>query len=413
MARIIPGFPFWVLLFCMSQQTVSDTTIYDMDSAKKQDIGNLAASIDYFTNSLYQAVATGTNENVFMSPFSVATVLSMVYLGARQNSAKQFENVLKITSNLDSVALAFKEYFSLLKTSDKLVTFNSVNRLYASEKFPFSEDYKNNMVKYFFSDIENVDFITNAEKTRITINDWVKNNTNNKITDLLPSGSLTPQSILVLINAVYFKGMWAKKFPEHATKSRKFYLSSDKTVSHDFMYKSEDFNTKISDNYKVVELPYIGKAFSMFVILPNEINGLAALEKEINAQFLKDIIDRKGFQMMLLELNMPKFRLESSFQLGDVLKKLGLSDIFDPQKADLSGMTGGEKNIYASEMFHKAFVDVNEEGTEAAAASGMVVSNYMSRIGMQFDVNHPFTFLVVDDRTKMIHFIGKVTNPTI
>ncbi|XP_036367119.1 serpin B3-like isoform X2 [Octopus sinensis] len=342
-----------------------------MDSAKKQDISNLAASIDYFTNSLYQAVATGINENVFMSPFSVATVLSMVYLGARQNSSKQFENVLKITSNPDSVALAFKEYFSLLKNSDKLVTSNLVNRLCANEKFPISEDYKNNMVKYFFSDIENVDFITNAEKTRITINDWVKNNTNNKITDLLPSGSLTPQSVLVLINAVYFKGTWAETFGKKATSSRKFYLSSDKTVSHDFMYLSEGFNTKISDNYKVVELPYIGKAFSMFVILPNEINGLAALEKEINAQFLKDIVDRKGFQMMCLKLHMPKFCLESSFQLGDVLKKLGLSDIFDPLKADLSGMTGAEKNIYASEMFHKAFVDVNEEGTEAAAATGI------------------------------------------
>ncbi|CAI9736903.1 Hypothetical predicted protein [Octopus vulgaris] len=409
MAEVISCLIFLIALSCVSQQTASDTT---MDSAKKQAIGNLAASIDYFTNSLYQAVATRINENVFMSPLSVATVLSMVYLGARQNSAKQFENVLKITSNPDSVALAFKEYFSLLKNSDKLVTFNSVNRLYASEIFPISEDYKNNMVKYFFSDIENVDFIINAEKTRRTINDWVKNNTNNKITDLLPSGSLTPQSILVLINAVYFKGMWAKKFPEHATKSRKFYLRSDKTVFHDFMYKSEDFNTKTSDNYKVVELPYIGKAFSMFVILPNDINGLAALEKEINAQFLKDIINRKGFEMMYLELHMPKFRLESCFQLGEVLKKLGLSDIFDPLKADLSGMTGGEKNIYASEMFHKAFVNVNEEGTEAAAASGMVAMAMSVQIGMEFYVNHPFTFLIVDNRTKMIHFIGKVTNPT-
>ncbi|XP_029648324.1 leukocyte elastase inhibitor-like [Octopus sinensis] len=385
-----------------------------MDSAKKQDISNLAASIDYFTNSLYQAVATGINENVFMSPFSVATVLSMVYLGARQNSAKQFENVLKITSNPDSVALAFKEYFSLLKNSDKRVTSNLVNRLCANEKFPISEDYKNNMVKYFFSDIENVDFITNAEKTRITINDWVKNTTNNKITDLLPSGSLTPQSVLVLINAVYFKGTWAEIFSERATSSRKFYLSSDKTVSHDFMYLSEGFNSKISDNYKVVELRYIGKAFSMFVILPNEINGLAALEKEINAQFLKDIIDRKGFEGLFLELRMPKFRLESSFQLGEVLIKLGLSDIFDPQKADLSGMTGGEKNIYASEMFHKAFVEVNEEGTEAAAATGMFAMDLSGYFGMpmDFDVNHPFTFLIVDNQTKMIHFIGKVTNPT-
>uniref|UniRef100_A0A0L8II22 Serpin domain-containing protein n=1 Tax=Octopus bimaculoides TaxID=37653 RepID=A0A0L8II22_OCTBM len=413
MARIITGFLFLAVLFCMSQQTVSDTIAYNMDSAKKQDISNLAASVDYFTNSLYQSVATGTNENVFMSPFSVATVLSMVYLGARQNSAKQFENVLKITSNPDSVALAFKEYFSLLKNSDKLVTFNSVNRLYASEKFPISEDYKNNISNYFFSDIENVDFITNAEKTRIAINDWVKNNTNNKITDLLPSGSLTPQSVLVLINAVYFKGMWAEKFSEHATSSRKFYLSSDKTVSHDFMFKSEDFHIKISENYKVVELPYIGKAFSMFVILPNEINGLAALEKEINAEFLKDIVDGKGFKLRRLQLNMPKFRLESSFKLGDVLKKLGLPDIFDPQKADLSGMTGGEKNICASEMFHKAFVDVNEEGTEAAAATEIHLVLCSAKIGMDFDVNHPFSFLIVDNRTKMIHFIGKVTNPTI
>ncbi|CAI9736912.1 Hypothetical predicted protein [Octopus vulgaris] len=109
---------------------------------------------------------------------------------------------------------------------------------------------------------------------------------------------------------------------------------------------------------------------------------------------------------------MPKFRLESSFQLGEVLKKLGLPDIFDPLKADLSGMTGGEKNIYASEMFHKAFVDVNEEGTEAAAAAGMVMVGFCAKIGMKFDVNHPFTFLIVDNRTKMIHFIGKVTNPT-
>ncbi|XP_014783776.1 serpin B3 [Octopus bimaculoides] len=384
-----------------------------MDSAKKQDISDLAASVDYFTNSLYEAVAAGTNENVFISPFSVATVLAMVYFGARQNSATQLENVLNITSTPDSVALAFKEYFSLLKNSDKLITFNSVNCLYANEKYHISEDYKNIIIKYFFSDIENVDFIKNAEKTRITVNDWVKNKTNDKITDLLPSGSLTPRTVLLLINAVYFKGIWADKFPEQETYSKQFYLSPDKTVSHDFMYISEYFSTKVSKNYKVVELPYTGKSFSMFVILPNEINGLAVLEKEINAQFLKKIVNRKGFKMRYLELNMPKFRLESSFQLGDVLKKLGLFDIFDPQKADLSGMTRHNNNIFANEMFHKAFVDVNEKGTEAAAAFGVMVTDGIIEIDMQFDVNHPFIFLIVDNQAKMIHFIGKVTNPTI
>ncbi|XP_029645070.1 serpin B11-like isoform X2 [Octopus sinensis] len=384
-----------------------------MDSEKGQDINDLAASVDYFTNNLYQAVAAGTNENVFMSPFSVATVLSMVYFGARQNSATQLENVLKITSTPDSVALAFKEYFSLLKNLDKLITFNSVNCLYANEKYHISDKYKINIVKYFFSDIKNVDFIKNAEKTRIIINDWVENKTNDKITDLLPSGSLTPHTVLLLINAVYFKGIWAEKFPKKATYSKQFYLSPYKTVSHDFMYISEYFNTKVSKNYKVVELPYIEKSFSMFVILPNEINGLAVLEKEINAQFLKEIVNRKKFQERYLELSMPKFRLQCSFNLGDVLKKLGLSDIFDPRKADLSGMTDSENNIYASEMFHKAFVNVDEKGTEAAAAFGMFVIDGVKTVDMQFDVNHPFIFLIVHNETEMIHFIGKVINPTI
>ncbi|GAB1605389.1 leukocyte elastase inhibitor-like isoform X1 [Argonauta hians] len=409
MAEVIKNLLFLMFYIMTLKPQLSEAIDFKMNP----QISSLAASVDYFTSKLYIAVATTTNENVFMSPFSIATILAMVHSGAKQNSAKQLENALNITSNPNFLTLAFQQYISALKKSNMGITFNSVNRLYANEHFHISGDYKKNISKYYFSDVESADFEKNSENTRIHINDWVMKNTNNKIKDLLPNGSLTPQTMLVLINAVYFKGKWEEKFPEQATSSQKFHLSSDKTISHDFMYVSENFNTKIDSNYKVVELPYIGKAFSMFIILPNKINGLHSLEKGIDAQFLEDIIGRKGFESLYLELFMPKFRLESDFQLGMVLKQLGVSDLFDANKADLSGMTDGQKNMFASEVFHKAFVEVNEEGTEAAAATGMVMMAMSAQMGIQFNVDHPFMFLIVDNQAQLIHFIGKVTNPSL
>ncbi|XP_029648048.1 leukocyte elastase inhibitor isoform X2 [Octopus sinensis] len=380
-------------------------------SNQHQEIKNLAASIDHFTSSLFQEMVIGTNENVFMSPFSVATILSMVYLGAKQISAEHLKNVLNVTSTPNDLALAYKKYFSVQKNSNEANMSKSVNRLYVEDKFPVSESYKHKILEYFFTDVKNVDFFKNAERIRIDINKWVKNETYNKITDLLPSKSLSSDTVLLLVNAMHFEGMWAARFPERVTSSREFHLSSGKTVSCDSMFISEDFNTKISQNYKAVELPYMGVKFSMFVILSNKMDGLAALEKEINAQFLKETTERKGFERLSLELYLPKFHFQSAFELSDTLQKLGLSDIFDASKANLSGISS-EKDLYVSKFFHKTFIDVNEKGTDAHAASGEVVINPVSaQTGTKFDVNHPFIFLIADRRTKLIYFIGKVTNP--
>ncbi|XP_052830615.1 serpin B3 isoform X2 [Octopus bimaculoides] len=380
-------------------------------SNQHQEIKNLAASIDYFTSSLFQDMVIGINENVFMSPFSVATILSMVYLGAKQNSAEQLKNVLNVTSTPNALALAYKKYFSVQKNSNEANMSKSVNRLYVDDKFPILKSYKHKISNYFFTDIKNVDFIKKAERIRIDINKWVKKETYNEITDLLPSKSLSSDTVLLLVNAMHFEGMWAERFPEKVTSSREFHLSSGKTISYDSMFISEDFNTKISHNYKAVELPYMGEKFSMFVILPNKMDGLAALEKEINAEFLKEIKERKGFKQLSLELYLPKFHFQSAFELSDTLQNLGLSDIFDASKANLSGISS-RKNLYVNKFFHKTFIDVNEKGTEAAAASGEVVINPVSaQTGTIFDVNHPFIFLIADRRIKMIYFIGKVTNP--
>lgn len=380
-------------------------------SNQHQEIKKLAASIDHFTSRLYQEMVTGINENVFISPFSIATVLSMVYFGAKQNSAEQLKNVLNISSTPKAVASAYRKYFWGQKNSHDANICKSVNRLYIEDKFPISKSYKHDISEYFFTDIKNVDFVRNAERIRINVNKWVKKETYNEITDLLPSKSLSSDTALLLVNAMYFQGVWARRFQEKVTSPREFHLSSGKAVSCDFMFLSEDFNTKISHNYKAVELPYVGEKFSMFVILPHKMDGLAALEKGINVQFLKEIIKGKGFAELSLELYLPKFRFQSALELSDSLQNLGISDIFDATKANLSGISS-QRELYVSKFFHKTFIDVNEKGTEAAVANGeVVISPVSAQIGTTFDVNHPFIFLIADRRIKMIYFIGKVTNP--
>nr|AHX00578.1 serpin [Amphioctopus fangsiao] len=401
-----------LLFVVVTLQTLTEINSSKMKSSNHhQEIKNLAASIDSFSASLYQEMVTGINENVFISPFSIATILSMVYFGARQNTAEQLKNVLNITSTPNAVGSAFRNYFLTLKNSNDDNICKSVNRLYVDDKFPISKSYKHDISQYFFTDIKNVDFVRNAERIRINANKWVKKETYNEITDLLPSKSLSADTALLLVNAMYFQGIWAERFQEKVTSPRKFHLGSGKSVSCDFMFLSEDFNTKISYNYKAVELPYVGEKFSMFVILPNKMDGLAALEKEINVQFLKEIIKGKGFEELSLELYLPKFRFQSALELSDGLQNLGLSDIFDASKANLSGISS-QRELYVSKFFHKTFIDVNEKGTEAVAASGeVVISPVSAQTGTAFDVNHPFIFLIVDRRINMIYFIGKVTNP--
>lgn len=385
-------------------------------TAVSKNIEHLASSMDFFTSNLYQAVARNNNENLFLSPFSIATVLSMVYLGARNNSAKQLENILNAFSFQDKIHIAFQEYMNILQSESKNFTLKSANRIYANQKLLVSNDYKSELTKLYLSTIESVDFDKNAAKTKDVINQWVENYTNGKIKDLIPDNALTPETLLVLINAIYFKGNWAEKFPEEATSKRDFFIGVGQQIEHDMMYISDKFFIKTDANLgcKILELPYVGNSLSMFVVLPDEIDGLSTLEQKLNPDFFHSLSERKGFRKSEVEVFLPKFRLESRFELKDVLAKIGLTDIFDKEKSDLSGMVSDNRRLYVSKIIHKAFVEVNEEGTEAAAATaGIVMCALSLEMGIEFNADHPFMFSIVDKRSKTVLFVGRVTNPQV
>lgn len=385
-------------------------------TAVSKNIEHLASSMEFFTSNLYQTVARNNSENLFLSPFSIATVLSMVYLGARSNTAKQLENILNAFSFQDKIHMAFQEYMNILQSESKNFTLKSANRIYANQKLLVSNDYKTELTKFYLSTIESVDFNKNAAQTKDAINQWVEDYTNGKIKNLIPDNALTPATLLVLINAIYFKGRWAEKFPEEATSKREFFLSVGKQIEHDMMYISDKFFIKMDENLgcKILELPYVGNSLSMFVVLPDEIDGLSALEQKLNPGFFHSLAERKGFRKSEVEVFLPKFRLETRFELKDILVNMGLTDLFDKEKSDLSGMASDNKRLYVSKVIHKAFVEVNEEGTEAAAATaGLVMCALSLEMGIEFKADHPFMFSIIDKRSKAVLFVGRVTNPQV
>lgn len=385
-------------------------------TAVSKNIEHLATSMEFFTANLYQTVARNNSENLFLSPFSIATVLSMVYLGSRSNTAKQLENILNAFSFQDKIHMAFQEYMNILQSESKNFTLKSANRIYANQKLLVSNDYKTELTKYYLSTIESVDFNKKAAQTKDAINQWVEAYTNGKIRNLIPDNALTPETLLVLINAIYFKGKWAEKFPKEATSKREFFLSVGKQIEHDMMYISDKFFIKMDANLgcKILELPYVGNSLSMFVVLPDEIDGLSALEQKLNPGFFHSLTERNGFRKSEVEVFLPKFSLETRFELKDILANMGLTDLFDEEKSDLSGMVSDNKRLYVSKVIHKAFVEVNEEGTEAAAATaGLVMCALSLEMGIEFKADHPFMFSIIDKRSKAVLFVGRVTNPQV
>ena len=225
------------------------------------------------------------------------------------------------------------------------------------------------------------------------------------------AGALTPQSRLVLTNAIYFKGDWTRPFSKAATRDEIFHVSSDKTTTAPLMHKTDDFKFTAVDGLKALELPYGNGDLSTVVLLPDEIDGLAALEQKLSYESLTRWMN--GLQRRKVRVFLPRFKLTSEFSLSTVLAAMGMPLAFDQKRADFTGI-GTEEGLYISAVLHKAFVDVNEEGTEAAAATAVVMRALAAMIPTEpplFRADHPFLFLIVDNRTKSILFFGRVINP--
>jgi serpin B len=357
---------------------------------------------------LYKRVIAGS-ENVFLSPHSISVALAMTYEGARTDTATQMAESLHFEVPAARLHPAFQALNqAIMPGEDAGYDLHVANALWGMKGHTFQPSFLEVLSTSYQAPLQEVDFAS-SEAARATINDWVAKATNDKIKDLIPQGVLDALTRLVLTNAIYFKGNWASQFKPAQTKPLPFQVLQGKPVKTPLMHQIAEFGYHETDDAQVLSMPYQGKALSMVVVLPRLADGLAAIEGKLDAEALKgwtaDLQQRK------VSVYLPRFKIESSFSLSKQLSELGMKDAFDPDRADLSGMDGS-RDLFIKEVIHKSFVEVNEEGTEAAAATGVVVGVRSAPAPPpEFRADHPFLFFIRHDATGAVLFIGRLVRP--
>ncbi|MCK4626665.1 MAG: serpin family protein, partial [Phycisphaerae bacterium] len=285
------------------------------------------------------------------------------------------------------------------------------NALWGQKGYPFKEEFTKTVKANYDAGLEEVDYVKATEASRKKINAWVEKKTKQKIKNLIPRGVVNPDTRLVLTNAIYFKSNWAEKFNKHATRDEAFTLSADKTVKTPMMRQQKRHGYMETDTFQAVDLMYRYGDLSMTIFLPKKADDLAAFEKTLTARNLTKWLGQ--FKRETVQLTLPKFKFTSQFSLPETLKKMGMTDAFSEAAADFSGMTTADK-LFISDVIHKAFVAVDEEGTEAAAATAVIMALEAAPRPKQpkvFKADHPFVFMIRHRATGSILFMGRVMNP--
>lgn len=381
-----------------------------------QDVATIAAENNDFAVDLYGQLAA-TPGNLFFSPYSIDSALAMTLNGARTETAAQMRTVLHSSLSPRRMNAAFSALSSEL---DNIPQVNGTaaydlavaNALYGQSSFTFNPGFLQTLQQDYGAPLNLVDFKQNADQAAQTIDDWVAQQTNNKIQDLFAPGSIPDNTRLVLVNAIYFLGNWDNKFDPNQTENQPFHLGNGQPdVTVPIMRQTEVLSYMENDQAQVLDIPYVAEKLSMVILLPRSVDGLSALESKLTAGKLSRWMDQlSGYQVSVF---LPKFQLTSQFELAPTLGDMGMVDAFD-NNADFSGITTS-KRIEINQVVHKAFVDVSEAGTEAAAATG--VGFGVDIVGSaiyppaNFRADHPFIFLIRDNVSGAILFMGRVTNP--
>ncbi|KAK3734354.1 hypothetical protein QZH41_005338 [Actinostola sp. cb2023] len=341
----------------------------------------------------------------------------MVYNGARGSTAQEIAkgfhwNAMK-TQQVNEEMKEFNNVLSSANTASNQVS--TANRLFLQEGFEVLQEFTDCCKNYYEAETALVDYKTDFEGARAKINAWVEDKTNQKIKGLLPSGSLTPLTRATLVNAIYFKGLWEKQFKKEHTFPSTFFVRQNEELEIQMMFQKSKFKyTRDKDlDCEVLEMPYAGGDLSMVVMLPNQVEGLQTLEDKLTYTALHNAVTSVSkAHVVEVEVSIPKFSMTRQFVLNDMLKAMGMTELFDVDKADFTGITLGPEKLYVSKVFHKAFVDVNEEGTEAAAATAVVMmTRMMMRPVPSFTADHPFLFLITHCKSGAILFLGRVAKP--
>uniref|UniRef100_A0A665WR03 Serpin B6 n=1 Tax=Echeneis naucrates TaxID=173247 RepID=A0A665WR03_ECHNA len=402
--------------------------------------------------------------NVFFSPFSISSALAMVMLGARGNTATQMSEVLHFTEpqlqnqpqaedqlqiqtqspmqsqletrikmqtqiqrtsrlpqyllkylksqeSLDQFHSGFSQLLSELNKPDASYALSVANRMFGDQSYQFVETFLEETRKYYNTELETVDFKSAPEEARVNINSWVEMQTQDKIKDLLAQGMVDGLSRLVLVNAIYFKGSWNEHFGE-ATVDAQFRINKNDTRPVKMMHHKGEFSfaTFPEANFQVLVIPYKAEELSMIIFLPKEIEdettGLEKLEKELTYEKFVEWTRPDLIGQSQVEVNLPRFKMEETYDLNDVLRSMGMVDAFDVTRS-----MSPANDLMLSKVVHKAFVEVNEEGTEAAVATASILTNRIASIPITFTADHPFLFFIRHNTNMSVLFAGRFCSP--
>jgi serpin B len=352
------------------------------------------------------------NGNLFFSPESISTALAMAYAGAHGSTAAEMAKTLHFTMPPDKLHPAMGALLRDLNATHEGYQLSVANALWAQQGYTFLDAFLSLLKTDYGAGLNQVNFKGATEAARLTINQWVEQKTQDKIKDLLQPGALRSDTRLVLTNAIYFKGDWETLFDKAQTKDEDFHLSPAQAATAPLMHREGRFSYFDGGTFQILEIPYKSKELSMIVFLPKDAGGLSALEPSITGSNLQQWLGKLASVPKVI-VTMPKFKMTQQFELASTLSAMGMPQAFSGS-GDFSGMTG-HRDFAISEVIHKAYVDVNEEGTEAAAATAVTMRALAMRAPEGpppvFRADHPFVFMIRDNRSGSILFMGRMADP--
>ncbi|XP_031229966.1 neuroserpin isoform X1 [Mastomys coucha] len=359
--------------------------------------------------------ATGEDENILFSPLSIALAMGVMELGAQGSTQKEIRHSMGYEGLKGGEEFSFlRDFSSMVSAKEGQYVMKIANSLFVQNGFHVNEEFLQMVKMYFNAEVNHVDFSQNVDVAN-SINKWVENYTNSLLKDLVSPGDFDAVTHLALINAVYFKGNWKSQFRPENTRTFSFTKDDESEVQIPMMYQQGEFyygefsdgSNEAGGIYQVLEIPYEGDEISMMLVLSRQEVPLATLEPLLKAQLIEEWAN--SVKKQKVEVYLPRFTVEQEIDLKDILKALGVTEIFI-KDANLTAMSD-KKELFLSKAVHKSFIEVNEEGSEAAVASGMIAISRMAVLYPQVIVDHPFLFLIKNRKTGTILFMGRVMHP--